>query len=148
MIKTDVSYNCVPAIRSLIEDFLSKKINGDQLHKNFNKIRLSFIKDQRNIIESYAINQEEYINNKSKYFDIYRSEYPIHSKIDDFIGDMFTEIYYQSTDDRVRAELQATASEGMHYLSDEELRDVVRKLYERAAQEGLWQDSGPKEQGR
>ncbi len=106
-----------------------------------NDIRLDIINNINDFIKSHTKSNEEYNEHYSHLYERYKRERPSAAKLGHLVNKIHSEAQFYESDDQARVDLNAQASEGMHYLDDDELRTLIEGLYNEAVQEGLWQDS-------
>jgi hypothetical protein len=127
-------------LKQHINDLLSGKISGDEFWSNLDEIRTNIIHREREVIKSYALAEQDYRTNHPNLYNKYKAEHRKEERFNRFVSKIHSEAQFYESNDQARSDLNATPSEGMHYLDDEELRQLIKKFYEEAIQTGLWLD--------
>jgi hypothetical protein len=140
MSTTDLLSKYGSDLKILMRSLIDGEIDGDVFWRKLQQARSSLIDEEQALLRSFASSDEDLRNNHSMYYDRYSERFPQNGRLMRFVDHLSIETYYYAADDEDRADLNAQDSKTEHYLDAEELRALVAKLYDRAVQDGLWQD--------
>lgn len=139
MKNNDLFLHYAPETKKVIAEFVAGRIGGSEFREILKHIRRELNQAQRSTITSYSNSPEDRRENHTAYYEKYIGEHHQDALFVNLVDHIHSETNFYCADEKARSELNSSKTEGIRYLSTDEMRGLVREIYEKSVSDGIWQ---------